>query len=295
MKKSDWLGIGAFFLLPLILDQGLKFLTKDLGTAPVLMGVFSVFSSFSDLDAVPLSLSLNFQKINSIAFFLFSVFLIQFLWAANIFFYEKKIYIRLILSVFFGSLLSIAADQILFSKTINNLAFTFQKNHFYPFNLAVLTAFVSLTILIYELIIKRKEILNTKNIRTIFLLKNKDQTQFLIYILIGFTVVYFFIFFIFIIYLKFLESDLNFSLPLGASFYLMAFLSYAVCFFLVFTLSFLFSHRIYGPAQGFYNYMRGLFEKEGKKEIDFKTRKKDHFKELEKIAEYIRTRLMKKL
>ena len=77
-------------------------------------------------------------------------------------------------------------------------------------------------------------------------------------------------------------------------FYLLIFLVYLFSFVSVFILALGFSHRIYGPVQGFQSYMQVLFEEEGKTK-PFKTRSKDQFKELEKTAEYIRTRLLKKL
>jgi len=153
-------------------------------------------------------------------------------------------------------------------------------------------------VFLYPLIMDQN-LFRKENIRRNFLLDNKNQSQFLLSVFVGFTVFYITVVLIFGL---FMHAGLSVMEPGGELtdrimnyFYALVFMVYLLSIVSVLILSVLLSHRIYGPVYGFENYMRSLFEKKEDKLEYFRTREKDHFKELEKIAEYVRTRLLRKL
>ncbi len=297
MKNRDWLWILFSFIAPCVLDQAFKWSTSVLKIEPVTAGVISFFSSFSKLDVLADSIYTT-HIIESIVFSAVAVFLIQLLAVLNALFTYKHLRLRMSLSVVMGGLLSLTVDHIVYAETINNMAFTLNIHKFYPFNLAVLCICGGLAVFIYPLIMDR-DLFRKENIRRNFLLNNKNQNKFLLSVLVGFTVFYVMIILIFGLYIHAGLSvvDQNYELvnKVMSYFYLLVLLVYCLSIVSVFIFSILLSHRIYGPVYGFENYMRSLFEKKEEKLENFQTRKKDHFKELEKIAEYVRTRLIRKL
>ena len=297
MKNKDWFWICFAFIVPCIVDQAFKYSTSSLTIEPVTFGFLSLFSSFSRLDVLGGS-AYTLHIISAIVFSAASLFVIQLLAVLNILFTYKHLRLRISLSVIMGGLLSLTIDRIIYAETVNNLAFTMDSTQFYPFNLAVLFMCGGLAIFIYPLIMDHN-LFKKENIRRNFLLNNKHQNKFLLSILVGFTVFYFLIILVFGLYMHagLSAEDQNTGLvsQIMGSFYLLVLLIYLLSMVSVFIFSVLLSHRIYGPVYGFENYMRSLFEKKEAKIENFRTRKKDHFKELEKIAEYVRTRLIRKL
>ena len=297
MKNKDWLWILFFFIAPCVLDQAFKWSTSVLKIEPVTLGFISFFSSFSKLDVLANSVY-TIHILESIVFSAVAVFLIQLLAVLNVLFTYKHLRLRISLSVIMGGLLSLTIDHIVYAETINNMALTMERHQFFPFNLAVLFICGGLAVFIYPLIMD-KNLFKKENIRRNFLLNNKYQNKFLLSAVAGFTVFYVVVILIFGLYmhagLSMMNQDFEFVNKVMSYFYLLVLLVYCLSMVSVFIFSVLLSHRIYGPVYGFENYMRSLFEKKEEKLENFRTRKKDHFKELEKIAEYVRTRLIRKL
>lgn len=297
MKNRDWFWILFSFLAPCILDQAFKWSTSVLKIEPVTVGVISFFSSFSKLDVLANSIYTT-HILESIVFSAVAVFLIQLLAVLNALFTYKHLRLRISLSVIMGGLLSLTIDHIFYAETINNMALTPNLNKFYPFNLSVLIICGGLAVFIYPLIMDR-DLFKKENIRRNFLLNNKNQNQFLLSALVGFTAFYVMVILIFGLYmhasLSIIDRNANMVNEVMSYFYVLVILVYCLAMVSIFILSVLLSHRIYGPVYGFENYMRSLFEKKEGQLESFQTRKKDHFKELEKIAEYVRTRLIRKL
>ena len=297
MKNKDWFWILFAFIVPCILDQAFKWSTSAVTIEPVTVGFISFFSSFSQLDVLADFIRTT-HIIESIVFSAIAVFLIQLLAVLNALFTYKHLRLRISLSVIMGGLLSLTIDHIVYAETINNLALTPNTNQFYPFNLAVLFICGGLAVFIYPLIMDQN-LFKKENIRRNFLLNNKNQNKFLLSVFVGFTVFYFMVILILGLYthagLSIVESNGELINQIMGYFYLLVVIVYLLSMVSVFIFSVLLSHRIYGPVFGFENYMRSLFEKKEEKLENFRTRKKDHFKELEKIAEYVRTRLIRKL
>jgi len=263
----------------------------------VIVGFVSFFSSFSKLDVLA-DFVYTMHIIELIVFLAVAVFLIQLLVVLNALFTYKHLRLRISLSVIMGGLLSLTIDHVVYAETVNNIALTPNTNQFYPFNLAVLFIFGGLATFVYLLIMDWK-FFKKENIRRNFLLNNKNQNRFLLSAFVGFTVFYFMIVLIFGLYMHaglFVSgSSGELTGQIMSYFYWLVFIVYLLSMVSVFIFSVLLSHRIYGPVFGFESYMRSLFEKKEKKIEHFRIRKKDHFEELEKIAEYVRTRLIRKL
>ncbi|MDE0151647.1 MAG: signal peptidase II [Bdellovibrionales bacterium] len=297
MKNKDWFWILFAFVAPCILDQAFKWATSVIKIEPLSVGFISFFSSFSKLDVLA-DFVYTTHIVESIVFSAVAVFLIQLLAVLNALFTYKHLRLRVSLSVIMGGLLSLTIDHIIYAETINNVALTPNTNQFYPFNLAVLFICGGLAVFIYPLVMD-KDLFKKDNIRRNFLLNNKNQNQFLLSAFVGFTVFYVTVVLIFGL---FMHAGISVADAGGALtnrimnyFYVLVLIVYLLSMVSVFIFSVLLSHRIYGPVYGFENYMRSLFEKKEEKLEHFRTRKKDHFKELEKIAEYIRTRLLRNL
>lgn len=297
MKHRDWFWILFAFVVPCVLDQAFKWSTSDVTIEPVTVGFISFFSSFAKLDVLA-DFIYTTHIIESIVFSAVAVFLIQSLAVLNALFTYKHLRLRISLSVIMGGLLSLTIDHIVYAETVNNIALTPNTNQFYPFNLAVLFICGGLAVFIYPLVMDQS-LFKKENIRRNFLLNNKNQNKFLLSAFVGFTVFYLMIVLIFglFIHAGLFVSDSNGELTgqIMSYFYWLVLIVYLLLMVSVFIFSVLLSHRIYGPVFGFENYMRSLFEKKEEKVEHFRTRKKDHFKELEKIAEYVRTRLIRKL
>ena len=297
MKNKDWFWIVFSFAVPCILDQTFKWSTSFLKIEPLTVGFFSFFSSFSRLDVLE-NLANETPLLSAIVFSAIALFLIQLLAVLNVLFTYKHLRLRISLSVIMGGLLSLTTDNIIYTETVNNMALTFNTVQFYPFNLAVLFICGGLAVFIYPLIMDQN-LFKKENIRRNFLLNNKNQNKFLLSVWVGFTAFYILIILVFGLYmhasLLTAGGDTKLTHNIMDSFYLLVLLVYLLSMLSVFILSVLLSHRIYGPVYGFESYMRSLFEKKEEKVESFRTRKKDHFKELEKIAEHIRTRLIRKL
>lgn len=297
MKNKDWFWILFAFVVPCVLDQAFKWATSVIKIEPLSVGFISFFSSFSKLDVLA-DFVYTTHIIESIVFSAVAVFLIQLLAVLNALFTYKHLRLRISLSVIMGALLSLTIDHIIYAETINNVALTPNTNQFYPFNLAVLFLCGGLAVFIYPLAMD-KDLFKKDNIRRNFLLNNKNQNQFLLSAFVGVTVFYVMVILIFGL---FMHAGLSVADAGGALanrimnyFYTLVLIVYLLSMVSVFIFSVLLSHRIYGPVYGFENYMRSLFEKKEEKLEPFRTRKKDHFKELEKIAEYVRTRLLRNL
>ncbi len=297
MRNKDWLWIFFSLTAPCVFDQVFKWSTSVLKIEPVTFGFVSFFSSFSRLDVLESSIHTT-RLLESIVFSAVAVFLIQLLAVLNALFTYKHLQIRISLSVMMGGLLSLTVDHIVYAETVNNIALTFNRNQFYPFNLSVLFICGSLAVFLYPLIMD-KDLFKKENLRRNFLLNNKNQNKFLLSVLTSFTLFYLLIVFVFGVYMyagvSALDQNAEWTREVMSYFYWLVLLVYGLSILSVFIFSVLFSHRIYGPVYGFENYMRSLFEKKEGKLENFQTRKKDHFKELEKIAEYVRTRLVRKL
>lgn len=297
MKNKDWFWISLAFIAPCILDQGFKWSTSTVKIEPVTKGFISFFSSFSRLDVLENSIY-TMHIIEAIVFSAVAVLLIQLLAVLNILCTYKHLRLRASLSVIMGGLLSLTIDHIFYAETINNIAITPNTNQFYPFNLSILFICGGLSVFIYDLIMNGG-FFKKENIRRNFLLNNKNQNNFLLTIFVCFTVFYAMIVLVFGLYmhagLSVMTQNVVLVNQVMSYFYWLVLLVYCLAAVSVFIFSILLSHRIYGPVYGFENYMRSLFEKKEEKLENFRTRKKDHFKELEKIAEYVRTRLIRKL
>ena len=298
MKNKDWFWISFSFIVPCILDQAFKWSTGSLKIEPLIVGIIAFFSSFSKLDALAGDPFHKMYAIEAIVFSVVALFLIQLLAVLNVLFTYKHLRLRISLSVIMGGLLSLAIDNIIYAEAINNIALTPNSHQFYPFNLAVFFICGGLAVFIYPLIMD-KNLFKKENIRRSFLLNNKNQNKFLLSVWVGFTAFYSLIILIFGLYMReglfVAGGDTGLTDKIMSSFYLLVLLAYLLSMLSIFILSVLLSHRIYGPVYGFENYMRSLFEKKEEKLEGFRVRKKDHFKELEKIAEYVRTRLIRKL
>ena len=298
MKNRDWFWILFSFIFPCFLDQAFKWSTSTLKIEPTIVGIIAFFSSFSQVDVLATGSLYTMYIIKAIVFSVAALFVIQLLAVLNALFTYKHLHFRISLSVIMGGILSILIDHIIHAEIINNIALTPNSNQFYPFNLAVLFICGGLVAFIYPLM-KSQNLFKKENIRRNFLLNNKNQNKFLLSVLIGFTVFYVLTILALGLYLHagLSVSSTNTELisKVMSSFYLLVLLVYLLLMVSVFIFSVLLSHRIYGPVYGFENYMRSLFEKKEQKLEYFRTRKKDHFKELEKIAEYVRTRLIRKL
>ena len=297
MKNRDWFWILFSFIVPCILDQTFKWSTSFLKIEPFNVGIISFFSSFSRLDALESFVSAT-SILEAIVFSAVALFLIQLLAVLNVLFTYRHLRLRISLSVIMGGLLSLTIDNIIYAETINNIALTPNTVQFYPFNLAVFFICGGFAVFIYPLIMDQS-LLKKENIRRNFLLNNKNQNKFLLSIWVGFTAFYILIILAFGLYMHAglftAGGDTELTHNIMNSFYLLVLLIYLLSMLSIFILSVLLSHRIYGPVYGFENYMRSLFEKKEEKLESFRVRKKDHFKELEKIAEHIRTRLIRKL
>ncbi len=294
--QLDILITWGFFIIPYLLDRIFKLYTQNITTEPIHFWVFGFFSSFSKLDisaAPELPVHIT-HSIVAILFCILSIFTFAFI---NYIFTYKHLLIRISFGLFLSGFSNLIIDYILTNRIINNISFM-MHNSYMPFSLAILTLLTGASMFFYTLIIDRKTILQKDSLRKTILLKSEHQNQFIKTAFYTFSLIYFIIFILMFAYFFFslspasTDSSLNFILI--KNFLLLILFSYLLSVSILFILTVLYSHRIYGPIYGFQSYMRSLFE-ENKKDQPFKTRKKDHFKELEKIAEYIRTRLIRKL
>ena len=289
-----------------LLDRILKLCTHSIVEEPVHFLFLGFFSSFSRLYEAPIvepSLFIT-SSIIAVLLFVLSIFIFIFI---NYIFTYKHLLIRISFSLAFGGLSNFIIDNILEGEIVNNMA-VIAGAIYLPFSIAVLAFFCGSCMFIYFFVIDRKNILQQDSLRKTIFLKTKNQNQFILTSFSSFSLIYFIIaclmllFYVFSI--DFLSADvlsvkseydfLSIKYGLIKNFLLLLLLSYLIAVCVLVMLTVLYSHRIYGPVYGFQSYMRSLFE-ESKKDHSFKTRKKDHFKELEKVAEYIRTRLIRKL
>lgn len=295
-----------FFIGPYLLDRVLKVFTSSISEEPVHFLFFGFFSSFSRLyetSAPEVSLYVT-NSIVSVLFFILSIFVFIFI---NYIFTYKHLLIRISFSLALGGLSNFFIDLILTGEIINNMALIAGSTYL-PFSAASIVFCAGFFMFIYFLVIDRKSILKKDSLRKTIFLKNRNQNHFiltslsafsLIYLIIAVLLLLFYISSINALSMDMLSAEnkhsfLSVKHGLIKNFLLLVFLSYLIAVSVLVLLAVLYSHRIYGPVYGFQSYMRSLFEG-NKKDSSFKTRKKDHFKELEKVAEYIRTRLIRKL
>ena len=284
----------GFFIGPYFLDRLLKALTHNITTEPTHFLFIGFFSSFSQFNLLPPTEIPSYNFITALLFCVLSVFIFLFI---NYIFTYKHLLLRISFSLFFSGLSCFIVDFILEGEIINNLALILAHTYL-PFNLALLFCLSGSAMFFYFLAIDRKNIIQKDNFRKIIILKNKNQNHFIRSAFYVFSLMYFII--AVLIFVHFAMSIANISpnnpanTLLIKNFLLILILTYLLAVSVLVMLSFLYSHRIYGPVYGFQRYMNSLLENTDNN-ISFKTRKNDHFKELEKTAEYIRTRLIKKL
>ena len=291
MKK--WIVVSVFFIFPVILDQLLKLSTHDIRVDAVVMGWFGFFSDFSESYS---NLPGKLQGMKTIVLFVVGLFLIEANVVINVLFSLSRV-IRWSVGLLSGSLTSLLIDKALHDGIINNIALTFNSQRFFGFNLSILFMYTSLVVIAFVLIIRPQDILNAKSLRKTFITDHVDQKKFIKSSFSIFTIIYYLILGVIGIYIcttitgiedsKVLQRDiLQYFLLMMVTLYL--FISPFIYALLV-----IISNRIYGPINRFQKHLTNLLEKEDS--ASFKTRKKDHFKELEQIIDYIRTRILRKL
>ena len=295
MKEKKWFWIILAYSLPVLLDQLCKLALQGVSHAPALFGPIGFFYSYADLNSSQAS-AVESQIIHSIVACVLAIFMAVCFVLIHFIFTHKHIWLRLSFSFLFGGFYSLIIDHILFAKTINNISLN-SAHTIFPFNLAILFILIGACVFAYCLILDHKMVFQQKYLRRQFLLKNKNQNQFLIITLSCFTCIYLIFAGLMGVYFKISLSEISTNSALTAelsrNLYFLIFIIYLLSATLTFIVSLFLSHRIYGPVYGFQSYMRVLFE--GKASYAFKTRDKDHFKELEKTAEYVRSRLTRKL
>ena len=283
----------GFFVGPYFLDRFLKVFTHNITSEPVHFLFIGFFSSFSKLNLLPPVEIPPYNFITALLFCCLSVFIFFFI---NYIFTYKHLFLRISFSLFFSGLSSFIVDFILEGEIVNNLALIL-TNTYFPFSLALFFLLAGSSMFFYFLAIDRKNIIQKDNIRKTILLKNKNQNHFIRSAFYTFSLMYFIIAVLIFVYFTISISNISPNNPANAliikNFLFVLILAYLLATAVLFTLSVLYSHRIYGPVYGFQRYMNSLSENTNNN-ISFKIRKNDHFQELEKTAEYIRTRLMKK-
>ena len=288
-KMLTW----GFFIVPYFLDRFLKVCTHNITYEPVHFLFIGFFSSFSKLNFLPPAEIPSYNFITALLFCFLSVFIFFFI---NYIFTYKHLFLRISFSLFFSGLSSFIVDFILEGEIVNNLALILTQTYF-PFSLALFFFLAGSSMFFYFLTIDRKNIIQKDNIRKTILLKNKNQNHFIRSAFYTFSLMYFIIAVLIFVYFTISLSNISPNNPANAllikNFLLFLILAYLLSTAVLVTLSILYSHRIYGPVYGFQRYMKSLSENTDNN-ISFKIRKNDHFQELEKTAEYIRTRLMKK-
>ena len=299
MKTKETIIIWSVFLGCFAIDQLIQSFTNSISVQPIVIGgVLGFFSDYSRLNDI----AGNTANIaNIIVACLLALFAMVSFFIANFIFVYKHIFLRLSASVFLGGLFNFMINYILYEKVLNNIAIV--NNHQYmPFNMAVIFMVIGMALLFYLLIIDRNRIFQSNNLRkTLLIPNNKNQRLFIKMVLLSFTGIYVAIAIPMGLYFSLgisegniLASSSQFS-SLTKNFYILLLLIYLLSICIVGMATLILSHRIYGPMYGFHNYMQTLFANQAKQSDTFKVREKDHFKELEKLAEHIRTRIFKKL
>lgn len=295
---KHWILILSVLLLPIIADQTFKSQTSSIKDRPVVvLQSIGLFSSFSRAHNQKLLSHPVIRNTRSFVHITFGLFIILIFIALNLIFIYKHLLVRCLLALSVGSLLSRSLDHIFYGEYMDNVAIV--MNHsIVSFNSAVVLFILSVACFLLILTFKRKLIFKTVNIRSHFLIpKNPNQRQFLFYVMIAYGCVFISVFFIVSLYfyLAILHSLPDEVLTLvNREVFTLGLSAYLSIFIFIYMISVFLSNRIYGPVHGFQNHMKKLFES-GDKAPVFKIRKKDQFRELESIAEYIRTRILKKL
>ena len=298
IKWKDWLKIFLIFIIPIFLDQILKLLTQGLRVEAVVIGWIGFFSNFSNSESYTSSLYAPLQEIKSLFFLIFCLCFVQTNILLNTLFALSR-FVRTTISFILGGFLSVFLDQFVYGQMINNLGLTFNSQQFFGFNLAILFVCVGFILLSIVLIFKPQEILNPESIRQTLLTGDSGQKKLIISLLTFFTIIYYIVcalvgVFVYVAALS-LSSSKIIRWDMVQYFCLVAVTLYFCLIPLIYTLAVRISNRIYGPFYGFQNYMKTVFEKPSDPHPPFKIRKKDYFKELESFAEYIRTRILRKL
>ncbi len=294
---KNWFKIFLVFLVPIFFDQMLKLLTRGLHTEAVMFGWLGFFANFSDAEIYS-NLPNKLQEIKGLTLAVVGICLFQLNILVN-FLFALSHTVRYSISLILGGSICFLMDKIFHGQVINNLAITFNSQQFFGFNLAILFICAGVILLALILIVKPQELLSPTSVRKTLLTDHVNQRQFIISIFSFFTIVYYVLSTLIGLYTYITITSVTDSRMIQTDviqyFCLLVLALYCLLTPLVYTTSVALSHRVYGPVYGFQNYMRMLFEKKEKVTSSFKTRKKDHFKELENIAEYIRTRIIRKL
>ena len=289
---KNWIKLFLFFFTPIILDQLLKLSTHGIRVEAVVMGWFGFLSNFSEHYS---DLPSQLQGMKTIVLFIIGICLIEINVVINLLFSLSKT-IRYSISFLSGSLVCFLIDKAVHDGIINNIALTFNSQQFFGFNLSILFTYTSLVVLAFVLIFKPQDILNPKSLRKTFITDHVDQAQFIKSFFSVFTVTYYLLLGVIGIYIYTTISGVEDSKILQRDiikyFCLLALSLYCFLSPFIFALLVLISNKIYGPVNRFQKYM-GLIEQQDAP--SFKIRQKDHFKDLEQTAEYIRTRIVRKL
>lgn len=287
----------CFFLLPVLIDQGLKLITSEMQKPIIYSKTMAVFSAFSSLKESPApEVVLPHMEL-----FVYSVLILCILLvfvSLNFIFVYRHIAIRGLFAFLMGSLVSVVLDQVFYTQYMDNLALI-TSNSVISFNLASIFCVVSVMILAFTLSLYRKMFFISSNMRTQFLIPNNaDQAQFLTKVIFTYGWMYILVFFLACLYfylgLRIYNLPQNSLSQIKKDIFILGLSCYFSLFIYVYTMAIRLSNRIYGPVHGFQSYIKRVFD-DAEKATSFKTRKGDHFKDLEKIAEYIRTRILKKL
>ena len=296
IKWKDWFKILLVFVTPIFFDQILKLLTREFHNGAVIIGWLGFFANFSESDTYS-SFYAPIKEIKGLIFIIFGICLFQLNILIN-FLFALSYIVRYSISLILGGLMCFLLDNIFHDQIINNLAITFNSQQFFSFNLAILFICIGLILLSLILMIKPQELLNPINVRKTLLTGHAGQKQLIIFLLSFFTIIYYAISFLIGVFnmtaLPVLDSK-TLQVSMVQYFFLFVVAVYICITPLFYAMIVRLSNRIYGPVYGFQNYMIDLFEKKYEITTPFQTRKKDYLKELETIAEYIRTRILRKL
>ena len=291
--KSKYLFFHLFLLTTLIIiDQFSKYLSLQFLTTSSKIQVLG-FSLSEPVKNYNLIFGLDFSLSPLLILtYLPALFcLCLFYYVLSLVFIPKTFYfLQSGITVLFAGFTGNFLNKVFLSYTIDFIKWSPAEHFKLYFNLSDIFQTLAFIIIFLQIILLRKTLWRAKEKRKQFLIVKNYQIQFISYCILAFLC---FSFFFLLLNYQFLEWIAQTSFPniykVRISFLKYSiFILFLLCLFMTIFFTYL-SNKIYGPVYAFERYMRSLLK--GEQNKDFKLRNNDHLKQLEKLAEDIKTGL----
>jgi signal peptidase II len=297
MKRKDWLFVGAFLILTILVDQFTKrwAVNQPESTIGFLKIILvhnhgAMLGLFSDLPAV-----LRIVTLSTSGVFILCIYsLIQYLIPGRVF------SLRISLSILVGGIIGNVLDRIFYGYVIDFISVTYGDWHSAIWNVADMIQWLGYALMVYALIKHSEKLWPDQNERKSFWVNKKFQIKHsLLFTTIGLFLTLVSIVFSYT-YLKVtLEELVGYNPALVEKFtkpFLYTYLILTMLFAIVlFSVGKLISHRIAGPLYAFQRFLRQVLDGKGltKSGQALKLRTNDDFKHLEQLADEVRDKLLK--